>query len=248
MFKERRHTAIRKVQKQWYDYQANSNSGASDINSISARSSNKSLVLFLLYKLYICINKGEILSPIQNRHDNYDEVTSNNDIYEIQSNESSSNNNNNKYRPGSSQSDYYNRIPRPKSRNSQRSESAQSSQTLLNENASYNNSKINNNNNSNSKFVIPGGNNRRIISAASDDSHLVEIEGETTLYFYGPKSLEEIDNQLNNNTTTSTIVTISFNYIEFNHIVKYFIKLRNKFSNLNVNFIKIFFFFLEIKN
>jgi hypothetical protein len=55
MFKERRHTAIRNVQKQWNDDKTNSNNGASDINSISARSSNKSLVLFL--SLYICINK-----------------------------------------------------------------------------------------------------------------------------------------------------------------------------------------------
>ena len=110
---------------------------------------------------------------------------------------------------------------------------------MLNEEpTSYTNSKVKNNNSSIQKVIVPpnGGNNRRIISAASDDSHLVEIEGETTLYFYGPKSLEEIDNQLNNNTTTSTIVTIFFNYIEFNHIVKYFIKLRNKFSNLNVSF------------
>ena len=55
MFKERRNTAIRNVQKQWNDDKTNSNNGASDINSISARSSNKSLVLFL--SLYICINK-----------------------------------------------------------------------------------------------------------------------------------------------------------------------------------------------
>ena len=128
-------------------------------------------------------------------------------------------------------------MPRPKSRNSQRSESAQSSQTLLNEdyngNTNTKNASTTNSNNIAQKSMISGMN-RRIISSANDDSHLVEIEAEAALYFYGPKSLEEIDNQLNNNTTPS-VITISFNYIEFNHIAKYFIKLRNKFPNLNVS-------------
>jgi hypothetical protein len=138
-----------------------------------------------------------------------------------------------KYRPTSSQSDYYNRmnLQRPKSKGSQRSESVQSSQTLLNDDLAFNN----NNNNNNKNSFIPGTN-RRIISSTSDGTHLVEIEADTTLYFYGPKSLEEIDSQLSNNTSVASVVTISFHYIEFNHIAKYFIKLRNKFSNLTVSF------------
>ena len=116
----------------------------------------------------------------------------------------------------------------------------QSSQTLLNEDAlSYNNSNKSstNSNNNNTQKTIPGTN-RRIISSANDGTHLVEIEADTTLFFYGAKSLEEIDNQLsnnNNNNNASSVATISFHYIDFNHIAKYFIKIRNKFQNLNVS-------------
>ncbi len=78
------------------------------------------------------------------------------------------------------------------------------------------------------------GTNRRIISKTNDNSHLVEIEAEATLYFYGSKSLDELDSQLASNVTT-TVTTISFNYIDFEYIAKFVIKIRNKFANLSVS-------------
>lgn len=97
-----------------------------------------------------------------------------------------------------------------------------------------------NNSNSNQKSIP--GTNRRIISSTNDGTHLVELEAETTLHFYGSKSLDEIDNLANTNFTNS-ITIISFNYIDFNHISKCFVKIRNKFPNLSVsNFSAIILF------
>lgn len=74
--------------------------------------------------------------------------------------------------------------------------------------------------------------NRKILSAATDGTHLVELENESILNFYGNKSLEEIDNNTTQQQIASNISIITFRYIDFNKISKYIIKIRNKFINL----------------
>ncbi len=145
-------------------------------------------------------------------------------------------------RPNSGQSDLLATIERIKSANSQKSDSAKSQSPIVN---------IFDQKTQQSHITQPAfkkqtqqppltigqrvqGTNRRILSTNENSSHLVEIEAEATLYFYGQKSLDELDNQLGNNVTSS-VTTISFQYIDFDYISKYFIKIRNKFSNLSVS-------------
>jgi hypothetical protein len=112
---------------------------------------------------------------------------------------------------------------RSKSRTSQRSDSVLSTNTLIHDERQ--------------RTAHPGSVpniNRKTLSSAVESPYLLEIESDNILNFYGAKALDEIDNQLNANLNNQ-ITVITFRYVDLNKISKYFIKIRNKFTNLSVS-------------
>ena len=66
------------------------------------------------------------------------------------------------------------------------------------------------------------------------------VHEDSTMYFYGSKSMDILDNKLDQ-SITSQISILSFNYIDFDdNLCKNFSRIKNKFPNTMVSFMKDF--------